>query len=66
MCQKYVEWTTEERSSEVSRKSEKLPDDIINGVLDLDSQKVDLEETKGRLEGDWELSWRRSRVGSNE
>ena len=47
-------------------KSEKLPDDIINGVLYLDSQKVNLEETKGRLEGDWELTWRRSRVGSNE
>ena len=47
-------------------KSEKLPNDIINDVFYLDSQKVDLEETKGQLEGDWELTWRRSRVGSNE
>ena len=46
-CQEYVEWTTEEQSSEVSQKNKKLPDDIINGVFYLDSQKVNLEETKG-------------------
>ena len=32
----------------------------------LDSQKVDLEETKGWLEGDWELTWRRLRVRLNK